>query len=93
MTSALSLLKSSGTSEFKLWWKTSLGCEHLIPPWLYATSHMHTDAHAHAHALFIGVLFSRRLSSLGHDTRIIHLTAVNLQTSLTLTHHLYEGEH
>lgn len=25
-------LKSSSTSEFKLWWETSLGCEHLISP-------------------------------------------------------------
>lgn len=46
-------LKPSSTSEFKLWWETSLGCEHLISPWVYATIHtyaltgMHTHTRAH----------------------------------------------
>lgn len=58
MTSALSVLKSSGTSEFKLWWETSLRCEHLISPWLYATSH-NTHTHARTHTFYWGSLLQK----------------------------------
>lgn len=76
-------LKSSSTSEFKLWWETSLGCEHLISP---GCAQPHTpNTRTHTQLISLGV--SGRLDSLEHDIRIIHLAAVNLQTlSLSYTH-------
>jgi len=61
-------LKSSSTSEFKLWWETSLGCEHLISP---GCTHPPTHTHTHTHrdtltTHFIGGLWEAGLSGAWH---------------------------
>ena len=57
-------LKSSSTSEFKLWWETSLGCEHLISP---GCAQPHTPTHAHTHTThFIGGLWEAGLTGAWH---------------------------
>lgn len=63
-------LKPSSTSAFKLWWETSLGCEHLISG---GSVHIHTHTHmnAQSHTQFISSGVSGRLKPVGRDLRIM----------------------
>lgn len=77
-------LKPSSTSAFKLWWETSLGCEHLISPGC-AQPRTHQRTHTYRRTQLISLGVSGRLNSVGHDIRIMS-RHVSLSCSLPTSH-------